>query len=550
MSSRSERLEWRAKFEQFTITIETEDAEFVRRLLDCCFRPEPKPMRGWQTLDCVRFVLNHTMTMTIGEGDQKLPVEKFALPLRTRLYRDGDIVRFAVFNGAEEFTTDILASNQDLLERIDRRNAQVDEALLSINLDDGLNAEVTRSPIEIEAAELTTAPSGLTAALTGFVPSKVKPEHWAARREVNLETKQERQAGRLVTKRWVRVTLDNATRSRSQGRKPNDPTMLLPFEATTGPIEHINEMMWATLAGLDTDCLLTAHAIVQECLETDNKATENVSSIARRRGWSEKGLDKRGNSDRTKRQRVRDHLELLFRAEFHITDTRARNGEPMVLTLLVPHGTIPCKGNRRGRKARLFGLNPYMWDAWMKKGREMCFHPSLLHADPVRDDWAVRIALYLSGRWAQGWAGDGYYASGGEQRVKVGSVVVSAGLHVSKIREDGRPAEPQPPIVTGTATKLSKIRADGRPAEPSAFRAKFRAALERLQAWPGSPGHIGAFEIVENSDPREDLLIVSPPAAVAHRLTTSNSKRIASVERKRALPPATGAALTEQQAAR
>ena len=90
----------------------------------------------------------------------------------------------------------------------------------------------------------------------------------------------------------------------------------------------------------------------------------------------------------------------------------------------------------------------------------------------------------------------------------MGTVVVSAGLHISKIRKDNRPAE------------------------PAAFRTRFRAALERLQAWPGSTGHIGAFEIVEKSDPLEDLLIVRPPAAVAYRLDQDNHRRIAARERR------------------
>jgi len=523
MSDRQERRAMREKFEQFTVTIETADVEFVRSVWTTYLKAER--LRGWQLLDTVRFVIDRPMTMTLTESGQDVPVEKFTVPIRTRLYRDGDIVRFAAGDGDEEFTTDILAGNQDLLERIDRRNEQVDEALSRTRIDEGLHLEVDRPAVEVEAAaaELTTAPSALATALTGFLPSKADPKQWAARRQVEVDRKRDREAGRLVTRGRVRVQLDNATRSRSQKRKPTDPTMLLPFEATIGPAEEMEDMMWSTLSALDTDCLLTTHAIIQEARETDNRIIENVSAIARRRGWSEKGLDKKGPSDRTRRQRVREHIDLLFQAEFHIDDMRGR-GEAVV-PLLVKLADMKFKGNRRdGRMARVFGINPLLWKAWMEKGRKMCFHPSLLHADPVRDDWAFRIGQYLLTQWAQGWAGDGYYATGGEQRVKVGTVVVSAGLHISKIREEKQEESDD--------QKKQKGRKNYRPAEPAAFRTRFRAALERLQAWPGSTGHIGAFEIVEKSDPFEDLLIVRPPAAVAYRLNQDNQRRIAARERR------------------
>lgn len=312
----------------------------------------------------------------------------------------------------------------------------------------------------------------------------------------------------------VSVSLDAATlRKVYKERAPHQAVLSFDTHTTGTTHDEVIDAALSTLSALDTDCFLTLMAIFQMGTDHGGKIVENLAGIARMRGMSDAKISKGGRP----MQRIRTHFELASRVEF-VFDYG--EGREMRHPLLVKTGEARVRGKRKRedgtpRSAGLYSLNPWLFDEQtLKAGRVLFYDPSLLRADPQKDELAVRLLLYVSGRWSRSWIGhrldrepEKLREVDGVGRHKVGTILDKVGL---------------------LEQQQTAIKKEG----PAVFRERFGAQMQKLIEGFGGGPLIGGFDLEERDDPLDDLLIVWPTDAVATRLTLARPKSITARDKR------------------
>lgn len=288
----------------------------------------------------------------------------------------------------------------------------------------------------------------------------------------------------------------------------------LPCNAACDEVEGVEAACLEVLAKLDTDALLTLHAMISLAVENGGHVVDNLPALARRRGWKPSSLDVRSRPGAaTRRERLRDHLHLLSRIEFVVTalsDGTERYVAFPLLRALVRVGE--CVDGRRVREHVVYEFHPLLWRDMMQDGRALFYDRAALTANAKKDEWAVRLLWYMDSRWGRGWVSKRLDQNGGRLTERLGVLVTGAGLEYQR-----------------------QLRAQGRPW----LRRTFRKALDRLQRWSPDP-LIGGFEIAEHpADPLEDRVTFWPTCMRGFGDTCRNSRRCSTMSRPAARFPVT-----------
>ncbi|HNO80585.1 MAG TPA: hypothetical protein PKN33_21265 [Phycisphaerae bacterium] len=267
--------------------------------------------------------------------------------------------------------------------------------------------------------------------------------------------------------------------------------------------EHIIEQCLNTLAGLNSDCFLTLFALIQMASENDGLIAADITDLGRRRGWPPGKLDNRSRSEtRTRRERLREHVELLSQVEFLITDLADERGAYVAFPLLV----YMLRQGEQGppqQNQLLYQFHPLLWIDMTVRQRTVLIDEELLKANPRRDEWLLRLAWYMGSRWAPSWVSKSLDQRGGRLTERLGVMLAGSCIECAdQLRHQGR----------------------------KWLRRRFRTAMDGLVHW--SPRSlIGGYDIVENpKSPLEDRVTFWPTETVANLLTATRSQAIASRE--------------------
>ncbi len=275
----------------------------------------------------------------------------------------------------------------------------------------------------------------------------------------------------------------------------------LPSNVAGNDPESLKTECLKVLARLRTDCLLTLYALISIAEENDGRVFDHVPTIASIRGWDPSALDARSRPGaQTRRERLREHLQLLTQVEFVFTvkrDGEVRYAAYPMLRLFA-HGGKEIDGRRKTERA-IYEFHPYLWKDMKRTGRAFFYDRAVLTADAGNDEWSVRLLWHMSARWAPSWVSKQLDRNGGRLTERLGVMLKGAGIEYG-----------------------SQLRAQGRPW----LRARFCKALDRLLHWASGP-LIGGYQIDQHkTDPLEDRVTFWPTPAVAARLSASRSKAI------------------------
>ena len=283
--------------------------------------------------------------------------------------------------------------------------------------------------------------------------------------------------------------------------------MQIPLEPDADGDDDAATRCLQSLAGLNTDCLLTFYAMISMAFEADGYVTDSVSQLARRRGWNVGSLDSRSRSGSpTRRERLREHLRLLTNTEIVFTDPKDEVGRFVALPLLRTYARAG-DADRGQRQSNLvvYDIHPVLWRELTCARRAFFYDRDIMTADVKKDEWSIRLLWYMSARWGPNWVSKQLDRTGGRMTERLGVLLAGAGIEFrNQLREQGRPW----------------------------LRRVFRVAMNKLRNWKPDP-LIGGYKVKERgSDPLEDRVTFWPTKAVASQHNLARSKAIASRDTK------------------
>lgn len=364
---------------------------------------------------------------------------------------------------------------------------------------------------------LTSAPSRMTAIHPAFRNTSASLERHMEKLQTDVTVEQaplprgrhrkrsDKAPGTIRVQLFHRPVPRSFAKEMGPGRRAA--MMQLPVSQVEGDTQQVEMKCLEVLVKLRTDCLLTLYAALSMAIENHGFVVDDPRALARRRGWRRSSLDARSRPGApTKRERLREHIELLASIEFVFTDAAHREGQYIAFPMLRPFVRGgEYVGRRYVPEHVVYEFHPLLWHEMTQAGKAFFYDPAILTGNARRDEWSIRLLWYMSSRWGPSWVSKELDKNGGRLTERLGVLLNGADIEFRR-----------------------QLQAQGKPW----LRRAFRRAMDRLMSWKPE-SLIGGYRVQQHPDnPLEDRVTFWPTEAVTACYCRARSKAIAARDRR------------------
>lgn len=401
------------------------------------------------------------------------------------------------------------------------------------------NTKNHRYPPAAKDDTLARMPSDLMPVTRMFHSTYTTAEKFQAEHKAYVE--QDRESPRVT------VDLRRASGTPLQVHLPLSETQI-----TEGSADKIADLCLARLSQLDTSTLVLFLGLVDYAIEhqnpyiglgvKDDKAVPaTYADLGRRLGI----LDVHRHKGKKPRKDVAEEVtipkstsvvnQLRTKLEL-LSDLRITIKQGAVsledVPILIRHATVKIDARTANNGAKryagtLLEIGPIFWNALTSQTRAILFDRAILTADTRRQEWDIRLYLYMSSRWALSWQGDGLYDTDGTMTHTLGTLLDRAGITYDLAHKG--PAALRQKIDDVLVRLAASTWTDVKDTTPRPL----------IAAWQRTPGDTAA----------DDRITVTPTDKLRTELNQLRPRAIAAAKR-RAEAPQTTATTTRRRGRR